>query len=341
MAHEKDKQLMEIPDEEQFIKNFKAVYYAMNAKPDCKTKVFQEPIFISMNDLDNLNETITEKFKAHYEDAGFNISVSVGFKGRESIEFDSWQEFRKYNWKTDKIISSLLIAWEYNARLPKYPIPQLHRITVRFSDEIRPEEMLNIVIAGKLQEMDKLDQEFCPIVARVDFINSILCDELLAIVEKWQNGLKRATYEQNKWYNILRKYSRVLAYAINYISLFVFIWLGTIYINFKIKELPYDTLGAISTNEAIALIRSIIWVVVCCLAVYKIFGIIANYIFALFRENENYHIFKITNGDDIEYQKSRLRVKGHNAKIVFNVIVTMVFNVLCSLLANYLSDIIK
>ena len=78
--------------------------------------------------------------------------------------------------------------------------------------------MLNIVILGKLEEVDKIDQEICPIVARVDFINSMLGDELLYIVELWQKGLLAPDLEQHKVYKILKKYNRIIAYAINYIS---------------------------------------------------------------------------------------------------------------------------
>ena len=36
----KDATLMEIPVNDQIIKNYQALYYAMNAKPDCKSKIF-------------------------------------------------------------------------------------------------------------------------------------------------------------------------------------------------------------------------------------------------------------------------------------------------------------
>lgn len=172
----KDAQLMEITVDEQFLKNYQAIYYAMNAKPDCRSKLFSKNVIISLQDLKNLNRKVTEKFKAHYDNAGFRINVNVSLKNKEYLEFDSWATFENYDFNIEQSISSILIVWEYNAKLPGYPLPQRHTLSVRIADEIRAEEMLNLVVSGKLEEVDKLEQEVCPIVARVDFINAILGD---------------------------------------------------------------------------------------------------------------------------------------------------------------------
>lgn len=200
----KDTQLMKISPDEQLIKNYQAIYYAMNAKPDSKSKLFDRDVVITMEDLRNLNRRITEKFKAHYEDAGFRINVSISFKNRETIEFDSWTVFENYNLNTEKSINSILIVWEYNAKLPGFQWPQRHTLTVRLADELRPEEMLNLVVSGKLEEVDKLDQEICPIVARVDFINSMLGDELINIVGSWQKGLMAPSIDENICFKFLK-----------------------------------------------------------------------------------------------------------------------------------------
>lgn len=41
-----DNKLMQISDEEVFVKNFKAVYNAMTAKPDCKSRFFQKTLIL-------------------------------------------------------------------------------------------------------------------------------------------------------------------------------------------------------------------------------------------------------------------------------------------------------
>ena len=56
-----DTKLMDIDKQEEFIKNYQAVYYAMNAKPDCKSKIFPEDVIIEFTDLNELNKKPANK----------------------------------------------------------------------------------------------------------------------------------------------------------------------------------------------------------------------------------------------------------------------------------------
>lgn len=335
MGNNEDLKLMEIEPDQQFVKNYQAVYYAMTAKPDCKSKIFPKNVTIKFQDLQDLNNKITEKFKAHYEDAGFTINITVSFKDRSNIEFNSWTIFSSYDWNLEKVINSILITWEYNAKLPNYSVPQPHRLTVRLADEIRPEEMLNLVISGKLQEVDKIDQEICPVVARVDFINSILGDELLYIVERWQEGLGQVSFNEHKVYKFLKKYRRILAYAINYIAFFISIWCGLKYLGVQFEKLGSELLGNISVNQTYYLFSCGVKVVVIWLIVYKVFEIIANTVFSTLRRNEDNHTFDITRGDRNECHKIEKIIKYKKLKIIGNLLFTFTFDILCSVFTSH------
>ena len=80
-----DEELLNVDDEEKLRRNFKSVYYMMNAKPDSKTKIFTSDVCIELGDIEELNELITEKFKSHYNDAGFMINVDVSLENKKSI----------------------------------------------------------------------------------------------------------------------------------------------------------------------------------------------------------------------------------------------------------------
>lgn len=333
----KDAQLMEITVDEQFLKNYQAIYYAMNAKPDCRSKLFPKNVIISLQDLKNLNRKVTEKFKAHYDNAGFRINVNVSLKNKEYLEFDSWATFENYDFNIEQSISSILIVWEYNAKLPGYPLPQRHTLSVRIADEIRAEEMLNLVVSGKLEEVDKLEQEVCPIVARVDFINAILGDELLRIVEQWQDGLLVSEKEYSKGYSFVKKYSRVFAYAINYITTFVFIMCMMEIIHNILLGFKVDFVGQMRIENLSTLIWSAVICTVACMFVYKISMIVANIVFTTLRADEESHIFSITNGDLNLKQKLQCEHRNRKRRVVFNIVLTFIFNIACSVLANCIS----
>lgn len=333
----KDAELMKIDVDEQFMKNYQALYYAMNAKPDCRSRLFQKDVTITLQDLKNLNKRITDKFKAHYDNAGFRINVNINLKNKECLEFDSWLTFEQYDFTNEQPITSILIVWEYNAKLPNYPLPQRHTLTVRIADEIRAEEMLNLVISGKLEEVDKIEQEFCPIVARVDFINAMLGEELLRIVEQWQSVLPVPTYEQNQVYRKAKKYRRIIAYSLNYISTFIFIYCTVQYIYNKVLTIDALYISEILVSDIAQLFITLLVCVFLCGIVYKLFELIANHAFVMLKPNKDTHIFNITNGDKNLCQVLEKNAKNKKGKLIGELFFTFLFNIICSVLANCIS----
>lgn len=333
----KDTVLMEINADEQFMKNYQAIYYAMNAKPDCKSKLFQRDVKVTLNDLKVLNRKVTDKFKAHYDDAGFRININVSLKNKEYLEFDSWMTFESYDFSIETAISSILLVWEYNAKLPGYALPQRHTLTVRIADEIRMEEMLNLVVSGKLEEVDKIEQEVCPIVARVDFINSILGDELLRIVDQWQEGLEAPMVNLSKLYKLLKNCSRIIAYAINYITTIVFTLCMLKLVNKTIIDSGIKTINEMQVSTVTHLISIVVYSILSCIIIYKLSQLIANVVFVKLRSNDENHIFDISSGDRKLCQELEKKINRNSISVAWNLFFTFVFNVVCSVFANHIS----
>ncbi len=333
----KDATLMEIPVNDQIIKNYQALYYAMNAKPDCKSKIFSKIAIIHLSDLKVLNNRIVDKFKNHYDDAGFRINININLKNHECLEFDSWATFDEYDFSFSEAINSILIVWEYNAKLPGYPLPQKHTLTVRIADEIRAEEMLNLVISGKLEEVDKIDEAISPIVARVDFINSTLGDELIAIVEKWQETLLEPENEQHSLYKYLKKCKRLIAYFINYGTTLVAIWVTVQVIYHFLVQTGVESFANFSIPQFGMFMKWIVYGSVICVLIYKISQVVGNMVFSNLRTEGEIHIFDVTPGDKNLNQKIAKQQRSNRAKVVINIIGTFAFNIICSLVANYIS----
>lgn len=331
-----DNAIMETEPDEQFLKNYQAIYYAMNAKPDCKTKIFGKRVIVEMEDLKELNKKITDKFKSHYEDAGFSINVTVSFSDHTSVEFNSWTMFERYDWAENRVVNNITIKWEYNAKLPQYPIPQKHTLVVRIANEIRPEEMFNLLVSGKLEEINQIDQEVCPIIARVDFINSILGEELLSIVSSWQDGLQSNEDDVPMFIKIAKKFRRLIAYMINYIAVICSLFFCYEYLKEMMNKIDVGTLGEIPVTEIQEIIFNIIVLVILVWIVNRFFTLIANMVYSLLGASMEHHTFNITKGDVKRRNEIIKRLNKNAIKIIINIIITIFFNVLCSIIANNL-----
>lgn len=333
----KDFELMEIDELEKLTKAYQSMYYAVNAKPDCKSKAFTKNVIIELSDVYDLNRRIVDKFKTHYTDAGFKITVTIHFKNRKTISLDSWNTFENYKWTEIEAINAITIKWDYNAQLPQYQLPQRHSLLVKMSDGIRPEEMINLVISGKLEEVEELDRDICPIVARVDFIDAILADELLYIVSQWAEGLRDITAEENRLIKSLKKNKRKICYIINYVTLFITLFCGITYLKNYISSIGVATLGEIPISCIEPMLNIIFAIIVSGFVAYSIFYVLANIIFRALAEEVDTHIFAITKGDKQQNELLKRRKNKNVIKIIINGILALIYNIGCGILTNVLS----
>lgn len=331
-----DNQLMRISDEEVFVKNFKAVYNAMTAKPDCKSRVFPRNVNTNLDDIYSLNDMIVEKFKAHYDDAGFSISVTVSFRGKDSIEFSSWQAFEAHKFNENYAINSVTLIWEYYAKLPQYDVPQKHTLVVKLSDGLRPEEMINLVFAGKLEDFKDIDEEIFPVVARVDFVSPLLGDELLALVEKWNMGLQVPENKQNVIYTVMQKNRRKLAYLLSYISLVIVCFLGISIVLKYTSNLGVDTVSSFQFEQFEKWIYVVFVVVMGGILLHKFVEFLVNVFFHMLSIDGYKHVFAISNGDKKRQAEIIRHYKGNVRKLIGSIVLTFLINLACTIIISCL-----
>lgn len=328
---DKNHSLLDVSESEKFITNYKAVYQAMTAKHDCRSKIFPRNVKVKFDDILELNYRVSEKLK-NYNDAGFSIAVNVTFAGKQTIEFSSWQEFEEHKWNESNAINSITIVWEFNAVLPQYGVPQKHVLVVKLADGLRPEEMINIVFAGKLENIEDIEKQMYPVVARVDFINYVLGDELLHIVEEWNNGLELQDGEDYVFSDFMVKHRRKIAFVLNYLTNIIVLICCIRVVVYTINGFGVKLISDLTVDS----ICEIIWMVGAISLFYvfinKISQWLANIFFRTLGEQKTRHVFFLNKGD-INVQKA---IEKENVKnkllVVWSVIGTFLLNLVCSVI---------
>ncbi len=332
---DKNYSLLNVSESDAFIQNYKAVYQAMTAKKDCKSKIFPRNVKVTIDDIYALNDQVVEKLK-NYQNAGFSISVNASFVGRQMIEFSSWQEFESHKWNESAPLNSLTIIWEFNAVLPNYPVPQPHVLVVKIADGLRPEEMINIVFAGKLENMDDIDKQMYPVVARVDFINYVLGDELLHIVEDWNKGLMLQESVSNPFVDFLKKHRRKVAFLINYGSCFVFLLCCLHFFTYILHSYGVDKLADLTINSSCNIIDCMVGIAILLVVVFKLSEWIANSVFRTLGSEINCHVFNINKGDS----QIQLNIHSEYSKnvrtVIWSIVWTFLTNLGCAIICSFI-----
>ena len=329
-----DKELMKVGYQELALKDFKSVFYQLTAKPDSMTKVFQKDAVIDLEDIGLLNERIVEKLTSHYNDAGFLIAVHVKFSNGKIKTFSSWDAFNEHKWYESESINKIVISWEFNAILPQYTVPQRHTLTVKMSNSMRPEEMLNIIFTGNIEDLEELDKNFFPVVARVDFIDRVLGDELLNIVSDWIKGLKDSYVEKSKIILNLKKNKGKIASFLNFASYIVIMISSVVWLDNYIQTLGITVLSEITSIQLTHVMNAVFLCAGIWILAKRIVTIITDRIYELLNNYGDSCLFNITKGDTNRQRRMQKREKNNRFSIAINLIGTIILNILCSVAAN-------
>lgn len=333
-----DEQLLVVENEEINVKNFKSVYYQMNAKSDSITKLFTDNVTVDLDAIYNLNEMICNKLQ-QYQNAGFLITTTVKYKDKKNKFFPNWRAFQDARWTSDKSINKMTIKWEINIVFPnmgKESIPQKHTLIVKLSDRMRPEEILNLVFSGGIEEIEDLDKEVFPIVASVDFVNEQLGEELLDIVAKWNESLKNPSEENEKFMTLARKNKNKIVNFINYVPIIFFMICGMFYIRNFLIDLSCANVGEISIADFVRILEVITIVVIICYIARKVFYEIAKMVYNNINDYGEIHIFNITNGDKQEQKRIAKRNERKKKRTISNILLTIIINIVCGIITSFL-----
>ncbi len=207
-----------VSDERKDLAIFKSIYYQMNAKPDSMSKAYSKKIVINKDDIIDLNRRINEKIRLNYQNDGYIATVTVSLKDRHVLTFKCWEEFLQHEWTETSCIIGISLQWNFNIRIPDCEKPQNHNLVVKLTNGLRPEEMLNFIFSGNIEDFDEIELNAFPVVARVDFIQTLLGEELINIVGNWVNGLNRNDDFKNPILMLMKKFRQKIALYFEHFS---------------------------------------------------------------------------------------------------------------------------
>ncbi len=335
-----NEELLATDEREKFLKEMKSFYYHLNAKPDSITKVYKDKVIIDLDSIFDLHDRITSKLKLMFINEGLIASITVSLSNRNTINFECWEEFEQHKWNEGSHIKNITITWDFLVKLPRYEYPQRHKLVVKLSSGLRPEEVLSLILTGKIEDMEDLETNEFPIIAQMDFIQTQLGEEFLNIVTDWVSSLKKVNQGKSKLILFLRKHRKKVAVYFNYvISLFIFA-LGVAILNKYIKSFNVEMLGNISLGEFANIINIVACIIVVSYISLNKFESVAKGIFESLYTYGSSYLFSITNGDKNKQLETENEDKKNAKAILIKVIFSLIFNVVCGIITTVLTDVI-
>lgn len=306
---------------------FKSIYYLLNAKPDSQIRLLKDNKKLCFEDLLELNNAVISKLKTESLETSIT-TITVVFKNKKVNTYNNWMEFERTNWQVSDQTLSVSINWDINIKLPEHELPQRHTLKVRLGSPIRPNEFFQLMMTS--DKDDELMEATANGVCKVDFINAVIANELLAIVEEWYSALPN-NLSKNKIIRFGEKYNRYITFFINSLIPLSAIFIGYNLVSRKILSiLEWTSTTYNSVLFTIAISVSIIYVA------SIISGLVSNKVYRQLKDFSGYSMFEITKGD----KNSIDEIDKKNNKIKTGVMTQFIIAMVVTIISLFLGKII-
>lgn len=300
----------------------KAYMYLFTGQISSKYKMFNETIIVKMNDLVRLDNTINEKLRLNkvYQNM-VNSSVDVRLENNATVSFGTFNEFSKYHFNESSPIESMLLKWDFFLHIDSYQNPQRHTITVRINSGIKTLDVLQAIFNGSPNDIEKTEMEMSQVYCRVDFINSLLSDEIVNIVQSWVKSCEPGCdlncimdfFKRN--IELCKTFSKYLTYSAFFI-------------------------GSLAILKKYSSIDIKVFLMIFIIMQHTIVKDISNYfskkVYLSLLNYGEYCKFEITNGDINKKSQFQKKKKKYISVFIFNIVVPFLLNILSSYALNYI-----
>ena len=298
--------------------NIKAFFYLYNAKPDTEIRFLKDGKIVELADIRSIEEQVAAKLRNH-DVLGQTVSIAFTLSSTKLKEFSTWAEFERERWKTvNEKVESLAISWNILIQLPQYQSPQTHSMKLRIGNSIPPKDLFQLLLTS--DNASEVREARSPGVCKVDFINAIIANELLFIVDEWYKGLRKAP-ELDPIQNFLRKHGKTASSAIQFFSPLLLLSIACMYTDYL-----YPLLG-VTEEISIGNIQKSLVFLLAMFMVGSFFGsIFEKSIDQKIDKLEKYPSFLISKGDENaveEFQRNNNKL----TKQIFNRILGLAFSV--------------
>lgn len=305
---------------------FESALVLLNGKSESISRVYDKEIIVDLEQLNILNSMMESKFQLH--DITVNVTtVNVFFTNKSSKNFKSWDDFKNFDYSTqNSSVRSIVIEWDFMVKI-NYAIPQRHTVTVKISSFLNPSDMFKILLSGGLDERDDMEIQAATMYGKVNFVNHTLAEELLNVIDEWNNLCETAISKRSNFTKYISERSTACA-NISELSIIV---LWAILTATVLKIL-------ISKNILVLSAETILYLIIALIPLSSVFrGTAREFgkkVYSKLQLVTQSHVFNLTRGDKKEYEKIKEKSNytkeliAFIANIVISIVISIVFMVI-------------
>jgi len=311
--------------------HFSSFYSYLVGSKETEELVFPRPILVTIEDLTELNNRVTQKF-ATVDTLALSTTIFVSYTNLTRQEFGSWDTFTQTDLQTNEVTLEVIIKYDAMIRLKEVSIPQRHTLSVRIFTTPDLTQIIKTVMNSDISTEARIDHLMGPVVCRVEYLNRVIGKELANIVREWTDSRKLSFFEK-RWIGWLKVHPNVIPTIFRFVTLLISLaillsrttrYFNESYLNKKYLFSVGDAEFLIVVTSGFFLLYSIL------LEINKFFSRKADIL--LKKYSLNSIVFRLTSGDTNFEKESFVQ----NSNTISLWIWTIIYNIAVNIIAGYL-----
>lgn len=299
--------------------------------PDNVIKLIPDDVCITKESIIALHNQVISKVRTYKSEISINIVIK--FINGEILNFTSWESFKIEDFhEYPNRIESIVITWRMKIKFEYINLPQDHALVVKFANGLKPQEMLQMLLLGSIEDSANLESKFQPIVAQSFFTDRTFGNELITVVDKWAKSVKRNSDFTNKLVSNLKKHPIFIAETlrIGTYSIIIYSSFRSFYNYFNQVIIDHSSLKdmfMLTNSKMLKIIFALILLTISLMFAGKLSRWFAKGIFKLIDSYGRSYIFSITKEDfekSKEFQKNSLFT---TIKFIIVVVLNLLVNI--------------
>lgn len=172
---------------------FKDIFRVIFAGDNALLELYPKSVLVGIDDLKLLNKQLEEKL-SRSDSNPIVFSAIASYENGRSEEYGSWERFNNDDWPSPDVLGSLSLTWKFMLTLTDEIKPKLHNINIRIASTISSFHVMQAIFSKDPEEIDRIDLKMVTMIARIEFTDHILSQELLDLISKWNKGLRSPEY---------------------------------------------------------------------------------------------------------------------------------------------------
>jgi len=170
--------------------HFKDIFRIITQKQNSLTEIFKEPRFVGLQNVQELHQSFSEKFKRLPGATGSFLAL-VSFSDNVTRQIPSWEKFVTENWAVPERVESLVLRWEFLVQFEPDSKPCTFSVSVRCGSAMNPAIFMQYLLSRDNDDIDSMAIATAPMSCKIDFGDAVISRELLDMVARWQKGLRK------------------------------------------------------------------------------------------------------------------------------------------------------